>query len=223
MCFSRTGTGRARMWVATDHAALLRDTEGHFSGMRQHYLYRVTSLQIGPVPLSATRYAPPVRTRTSAWLQTAVIGGGDSGWFSGWPETWRTGMLYRAPPPHDSRGRQYTEDGVSIRRDTLTPIPSTIGVLYYLPKPSVLPLMPPAQYRGSGPYVYLQERIQVRGLPAALRHGRALRRGHCTVWAGSYGKGAPWVVLARQNLALLASTNALTQQDLLRYAFASLC
>ncbi len=228
LCHAASGTGRARLWVATDRPVLLRYTEGGFAGlpagmMRQHYLYRVTSFQFASVPLRAAPYASPVRGSRSAWPQPAVVGGGDTGWFAGWPEPWRTGMLFRAAPPRDSHGNWYTENGVLIRRDTLIPIPSAIGVLYYRPHASPFPGVPPAQYRGAGPYVYLQERIQIHGLPALLRQGRRVRRGRCTLWTGSYGKGLPWAALARHRLALFVSTNALTEQDLIRYAFASLC
>ncbi len=228
LCHAAGGTGRARLWVATDRPMVLRYTEGGFAGlpagmMRQHYLYRVTSFQFTSVPLSAARYTPPVHASRSAWLQLAVVGGGDSGWFGGWPEPWRTGMLFRPPPPRDSHGNWYTENGVLIRRDTLIPISSAIGVLYYRPQSSPFPGMPPAQYQGAGSYVYLQERIQIHGLPAVLRRGRHLRRGRCTLWTGSYGKGLPWMALTRHRLALFVSTNALTEHDLIRYAFASLC
>lgn len=228
MCYAVSGTGRARLWVATDRPALLRYTEGHFKGlpvgmMRQHYLYRVSSFRFGTVPIAATRYTPPVPLERSKWLVIAVVGGGDSGWFGGWPEVWRTGILYRAVPPVDSHGYRYTVNGVFIRRDTLVPIPSAMGVLYYRPAPSAFAGVPPAQYRGSGPYVYLQERIQVHGLPAALRHGRHIQRGRCSLWIGSYRKGLPWMALQRQRLALLVTTNTLTRRDLIRYGFGSLC
>lgn len=228
MCHSTSGTGRGRLWVATDRPALLQYTEGHFTGlpggmMRQQYLYRVTSLHFGPVSVAATGYTPPVHAGKSTWLETAVMGGGDSGWFGGWPEPWRTGILYRAPPPLDSHGAWYTENSVYIRRDAIVPIPSVMGVLYYRPTAPSFPGMPPAQYRGSGPYVYLQERIQVHGLPAALRQGRHVQRGRCSLWTGWYRKGLPWLALARHDLALLVTTNSLSQNDLIRYGFGNLC
>ncbi len=228
VCHSSSGSGRGRLWVATDHPAILKYTEGHFSGlpggmMRRHYLYRVTSLRFGPVPIAITRFTPPVPLEHSKWLSIAVVGGGDAGWFAGWPAVWRTGILYRAPPPIDSHGNRYTMNSVYIHRDSLVPIPSTMGVLYYRPAPSILPGVPPPQYGGSGPYVYLQERIQVHGLPAALRHGRHMQRGRCSLWTGSYRKGLPWMALQRQRVSLVASTNALSQRDLIRYGFASLC
>jgi len=228
LCHAVSGTGRARLWVATDRPVLLRYTEGGFAGlpagmMRQHYLYRVTSFQFRAVPLPAVRYTPPGHASRSAWLQPAVIGGGDTGWFAGWPEPWRTGMLFRAPPPSDTHGNRYSENGVLIRRDTLIPIPSAIGVLYYRPQASPFPGVPPAQFQGAGPYVYLQERNQIHGLPSPLRQTRRLRRGHCTLWTGSYGKGLPWMALSRHRLALLVSTIALTERDLIRYGFGSLC
>lgn len=228
MCHSTSGTGLGRLWVTTDRPALLQYTEGHFTGLpggmiRQSYLYRVTSLQFGPVPVAAISYTPPVPARKSNWLQTAVIGGGDSGWFGGWPEPWRTGILYRAPPPFDSHGHGYTENGVSIHRDALLPIPSAMGVLYYRPAPSPFPGMSPAQYHGFGPYVYLQERIQVHGLPTALRQGRHMQHGHCSLWTGSYRKGLSWMALARHSLTFLVTTNSLSQRDLTRYGFGALC
>jgi hypothetical protein len=228
LCSSVTGTGRARLWVATDRPVLLRYTEGHFTGMptemlRQQYLYRVTSYRAGPVSLAATRYTPPVHAIRTRWLQMSVIGGGDSGWFGGWPAPWRTGGLYRAYPPSNSHGSLYTEDGVFIRRDSLIPEPSAMGVLYYRPKPSASPGMPPSQYHGSGPYVYLQERMQVHGLPAALRHGHHVHRGRCNLWTGSFGKGVAWMALSRQRIAMLVTSNALSRRDLIRYGFASLC
>jgi hypothetical protein len=190
--------------------------------MRQQFLYRTTEFHVGSVPLRATRYTPPVRAAKSTWLQTAVVGNGDSGWFSGWPELWRTGNLFRAPPPVDGHGNTYTEDGVAIRRDTLVAIPSTMSVMYYRPGPSAFPGAPPAQYRGKGPYVYLQERLQVHGLPAVLRHGHSIRRGRYTLWTGSFGKGLPWVALERRGIALLVSSNSLTEKDLVRYGFGTL-
>lgn len=227
MCHSTSGTGFGRLWVATDRPVLLKYTEGHFAGLpggmtRQHYLYRVTSFHFGPVPLAATRHPPPVPISRSQWLETAAMGGGDSGWFGGWPENWRTGILYRAPPPQDSHGNLYTENSVFLRRDTLEPIPTAMGVLYYRPTASSTGL-PPAQYQGSGPYVYLQERIQVHGLPAALRTGRHIQRGRCSLWTGSYRKNLPWLALARRRVSLLVTTNSLSQEDLIQYALRRLC
>lgn len=228
LCHAVSGTGYGRLWVATDRPALLRYTEGRFAGlpggmMRRQYRYQVTSLRFGPVSLAATHYTPPVPVGKSTWTQLAVVGGGDSGWFGGWPQPWRTGILYRAPPPSDSHGHLYTEDGVLIRRDTLVPNPTFMGVLYYRPAAAIRPGMPPAQYHGSGPYVYLQERIQIHGLPAVLRRGQHVQRGPCSLWIGAYRKGLPWMALVRQHLALLVTTNSLTQKDLIHYGLRSLC
>ena len=102
----------------------------------------------------------------------------------------------------------------------------TVVDILYTQGESVTTYLPghhPIGLYAAGSYVYIQERTQVHGLPAALRAGVAHIIGACRMWTGTYSDGERWVAFAKGPTSVLVSTNALSQKNLVRYAYEDIC
>jgi hypothetical protein len=71
---------------------------------------------------------------------------------------------------------------------------------------------------GDGQYIMVQQRIQVAGLPAALQVGQPQSLSGCQIYSGAYPDGQHWAAFARGQVSILATTNALSQDQLVTYA-----
>jgi len=75
----------------------------------------------------------------------------------------------------------------------------------------------------SGAYLYGQERLQVHGLPAALRSGQPGTAGSCSVWTERYSGGQRWIALSRGRVSILIVSNALSRKGLIAYMARAVC
>lgn len=199
--------GRARVWI--DHATglALRYQQLDLpstAGIPAGYTYRVTSLTFGKGPTAQQlAYRPPVRVEDMS-LDTTSTGVGSSGLDLQWQSS---GPFFAVGTPADHAGHKYKEAGIGGGYEAPFGDLSQAEILFK---------------RGNG-YVYIQERMRVGGLPAALKAGTSHRAGKCTVWTGRYGDGLRRLALARGKVSLLAVSNALAQSDLIHYAARQIC
>ncbi len=74
-----------------------------------------------------------------------------------------------------------------------------------------------------GPYLEVQQYVQVHGLPVGLKRSAARGASGCTVYTGRYADGQRWIALQRGQVAVVASTNSLSPGELVGYAEDALC
>jgi len=212
-----TGRGVERLWIATQRPVVLeyaeRDTgsadlrTGLLVSRRQ---MRVTAVRFGAGP-------------TARDLQL------------------------RPPVPLDHAGRG---GNGGFATTVGSPLPASLPSPFFLPAPTTRggPNTPTAYYlydgptgrvaeydqvwsselleadnRQVGPYLVVQEYVQVHGLPAELKRGAARRAGGCAVYTGTYANGQRWIALQHGKVAVVASTNSLSSGELVRYAGQTLC
>jgi hypothetical protein len=75
----------------------------------------------------------------------------------------------------------------------------------------------------TGPYMLVQERLLVTGLPSAFMAGAALKAGSCSAWTGRYSDGQHWIAFQRSRVSIVISSNRLTVRQLVGYMSQDIC
>lgn len=222
-CRSSRGIGTARAWVDASLHIFLRYKEyrsGDSRSGRSNFDYQVTSLAVGTGPSSGDlAYRPPVPVLAS--LPLRIVWSSSLQAFSG-PVP--AGFV-SAPPPSGFSHAPTNSWGVTARPTGPLNETSAVDVLYGSGLRRIIsgPDGRVARYYLNGAYLLVQERVQARGLPSALRAGTTEIAGRCRVWTGRYQDGQDWLAFARGGVSILMTTNALPAHDLVRYVAATVC
>lgn len=211
------GLGWSRLWVDTQHPVLLKEEDQYGpeptgSGEVPHdLLYRVTSIDFGTGP-SDSDLSPsfPVTPIVLERIPSLSVGSSSGG---GTPPA--PFLAIQAP---DASVFQTACDPWNWGQEG----PSYYGTQWvtelYLAQHSEC-----GAPTGDGPYVMVQQRIQVGGLPSALRVGSPTTINGCSIWSGTYPDGQSWAALSVAEVAIQLSSNALSPAQLTQYAGASVC
>jgi hypothetical protein len=210
------GLGSSRLWVDSEHPFLLKEEDQYGqapagSGDIPHdLLYRVTSINFGVGPSDSDLQpsfpvTPTVLERAPGTADGNSSGGGsppapflaiaapDAAVFSTACDPW-----------------EWREEGPAYATQSVTQL--------YLSQHSEC-----SSPVGDGPYVMVQQRVQVGGLPSALQVGSPTTINGCRIWSGTYPDGQSWAALGVGQVAIQLSSNALSTQQLTQYAGASVC
>jgi|GEM_PF-5429003 len=223
------GLGSARIWIDHEHPFILR-YQGHgtndvhdVGSMDASLSYRLTSIAYGQGPSDADlQFQPPVKVVHDQFLFSFMPRGSDSGPGPGVAPPGP--FVYPSPP---SAGNLTTSDGIErlgygphYKIAVVTALFSTgkYGTTYFDKQAKLGPM----RYV-KGPYLLIQERLRVDGLPVELQTGTPQMAGSCQVWAGTYADGQRWLAFAKGNASVLISTNALAASELLRYVAQAMC
>lgn len=211
------GRGVERLWIATQRPVVLEYAErgtgpadlrtGLLVSRRQ---MRVTALRFGAGPTARDLHLRPPGPLNHA-------GRGGNGGFAttvGSPLPARLPWPFFLPAPTTRGGPNtptayYLYDGPTGRLAEYDQVWSSELL--------------EADNRQVGPYLVVQEYVQVYGLPAELKRGAARRAGGCAVYTGTYANGQRWIALQHGKVAVVASTNSLSSDELVQYAGQTLC
>lgn len=221
------GFGVGKAWIDHDHPFILQYRE-HWSGglhdlhaNRLHFVYRVTSVHYGVAPASSQlAFQPPVPIRNAGhW----TVGSSAS---TGLPSN---GQFIYAPSPRRYAHLDWVQPGGNGGGQEIGPLPvvTEASMLYSVRGRHIITYLHKGDRYGfglyvTGPYLYVQERIQVHGLPAGLRSGRSFTMGACRLWI-SRTAGGHRVTFQHGQTSVLVLSNALSAHDLLQYAYRELC
>ncbi len=220
------GNGEARVSIADRYPMVLRyDDSGMVPAtfLPRHTHYIVTSLRfgVGP-PASVLNYRPPVPLhRVSDPLVRALESGAGP---VSVPGSGTTALIPvsvpQATPPLSREIQDNYAEPIRRRADptdafsglTTTRTDTLYGTGRFR---NVLGAGPHAAV---GPYVLVQARRQVGGLPSGLRQGKPELRGGCAVYGGTYADGQHWAALQLHRVTILISTNTMTLPAVRQYA-----
>lgn len=216
--------GRNRLWIDHEHLVVLQSRQYDIPPTYgAESLYRVTSITFGQGPTSAQlAYVPPVAVKDAPTGGWTSISGGSLGGGQDWQAP--RGFI-QAGAPSGPGDRRYFAAGESQQFDPPGKNPSAVGVLYAtrrLPAPGAPPTGSPRS-QVKGPYVYVQERRRRNGPPPLFASGTQHLAGTCTVWTGRYEDGVRWLGLTRGTISLEATSNTVSQAQLVRYAATKIC
>lgn len=218
------GIGRA--WIDHDHPFLLQYREYGFGGLHSpgtvglHFVYRVTSIHYGAAPRSSQlAFHPPVPIRNAGhW----TIGS------SAYTGLYNNRQFIYAPPPDRYAHLDWVQPPGVGGSEEIGPLPvvTKASMLYSVSGGHRTTYL----YKGdpfgttyiTGPYLYVEERIQVHGLPIELKTGTPLTLGTCRMWIGKF-VGGHRIAFQHHHTSVLVVSNALSPHDLLQYAYRELC
>lgn len=223
----RQSFGWARVWVDREHPFIVR-YEQHGMPRDPHSLetagaqlrYSVTALHFGQGPSVAefAGYRPPVPVvSTGQW--TVLSRGTSSG-----PQMAPAPFLTPSAPPGVG-GRPFVSEGTDQLLDG--PLQRTTAVDVLFDQGTHITTNTsnhrPFGLYASGPYLLVQERIQVHGLPQPLLAGQVTTTHRCTIHSGAYVDGQRWASFQHGTVAVLVSTDSLSDQRLVRYVIHNVC
>jgi hypothetical protein len=215
--------GERLIWVDDQYLVPLQAIQsGVPDRLGGNFTYRVMSISFGQGPSpEQLAYSPPVTVQPApnSW------GGENQGTTqpnAGWQPP--TGYI-PAGLPVDASGRPYTK--IEDQEEDAPPFdgPSAASVVFAPASPRVLVggRIGSAPKRLNGPYVYIQERIRENGPPALFQTGTEATAGSCTVRTGQFTDGVAWLGLMKDDVALLATSNELSQPQLVSYTSEKIC
>ncbi len=219
------GVGKA--WIDHDHPFLLQYREYGIGGLHDvgteglNFVYRVTSIHYGAAPRSSQLvFHPPVPIRNAGhWTIGSSV---------------YTGLYYNrqfiyAPVPDRYAHLDWVQPPGVGGSEAIGPLPvvTKASMLYSVSGGHRTTYL----YKGdpfgttyiTGPYLYVEERIQVHGLPIGLKTGMPLTTGACRMWIDKTNGGVHWVAFQHRHTSVLVVSNALSTHDLLQYAYRELC
>jgi outer membrane lipoprotein-sorting protein len=219
----RAGGMQIRVWIDRDHPFILKWEETGLDSTM--YSMQVTSIHYGKGPSTAAlRFHPPV-SATNNHLNVCTPGCGPNGVFieSSWNARQFPGYYFVPPPPSLPVAERKFYQVVSH----LDPFTGQIlgpGIAYGGSGASVASRDPGwPVFNFTQPYVFIQERVDVRGLPDALKSGSRHTAGTCRFWAGALPNGVRTITLQRGKVSISVHTTALASDDLGYYAQRILC
>lgn len=211
------GLGWSRLWVDAQHPFLLKEEDEYGqvpagSGDIPHdLLYRVTSINFGTGP-SDSDLSPSFPVKPVA-IERAP------GTSSGSPSSGGT-------PPAPFLAIQAPD--ASIFQTACDPWnwgqegPSYYGTQWvtqlFLAQHSEC-----GAPTGAGPYVMVQQYMQVAGMPPALQIGSSTTIDGCRIWSGTYPDGQTWANLDVGQVAIQVTSNALSADQITQYAGTAVC
>ena len=223
----RQSFGWARVWVDRDHPFIVR-YEQHGMPRDPHSLetasaqlrYSVTALHFGQDPSVAelAGYRPPVPVvSTGQW--TVLSSGMSSG-----PQTAPAPFLTPSAPPGVG-GRPFVSEGTDQRLDGSLQRTTAVDVVFDQGThiTTYTSNHRPFGLYASGPYLLVQERIQVHGLPQPLLAGQVTAARRCTIHSGAYTDGQRWASFQHGTVAVLVSTDSVSDHQLVRYVIHDVC
>jgi hypothetical protein len=189
--------GTATIWLDQQYPVVLKLSMTDSPDQPQHWLYRVTSFNPGRLPDSTfLQYRPPVH----AVAAPKSPGSGSPG--NSLPSPILSGpkgfVKVKAPSGYLLRSWESSADPLWGKT-------SSIGGVFL----------------GNGSLA-IREQVRATGLPQELRSGTPRRAGRCQVWTGIWA-GAKWLALERKNVSLLAVSDKLSQNALVRLAATGIC
>jgi hypothetical protein len=211
-----SGHGTGRVWVDHYYPLILRYQEigtTNDPDVATNFQTVTTSLQYGRGPSSrALRYRPPVRVVRTGWPVLLVSGA----WSASFGPSVAPPKGFLTPLPPTRFHSSLTTAAVT---DLFSDGPTAETTGYH----RVYSTGTMENGRVTGPYLFIQEHLQVHGLPAPLRQGAPAREGRCQVYGGRYADGQQWAAFQRGRVSVLISTNALSEEDLMRYVGQDYC
>lgn len=226
-----SSAGIQRLWIDRNHPFILQALQ---QGMNDpHSLktpainasYRVTDISYGTGPSNKDlSYRPPVPVvHTKNWSILATGGSLNSG--GGQIQSVPQGFRYLSPPS-DVTNLSVNEGVFELERGPRKKV-TAIDILYSSGKHVTTYLHPGDRYGFGlyvkGPYMYVQERVQVHGLPDALKAGTPRAAAGCSVWTGTYPNQQHWLALAKGRISFQIVSNVLSESRLVTYVGKSLC
>lgn len=215
-CGTPKWSGTGTVWIDHDthlilkYQASLPDRQPEI----ENYVYQVTSLTLdtGVSPQELT-YQPPVNTVSGSLSAREV---------SGRPAV-RAG-LFAAPAPAGIAGAPTSLRDVQQVTTPPSGQVTAVNALYLQRRlSSRLDTIPNPGEPAHGHYLYIEQRVQVHGLPAALRRGIPVAAGACRAWTGSNTDGQHWLAFAEGSKSVLVMSDSLPERDLVRYVAEGLC
>ncbi|MGH2449411.1 MAG: hypothetical protein ACRDFS_12525, partial [Chloroflexota bacterium] len=210
-CLQGHGVGRARVWINSHHHLILRYREygllAQSSVIQTNFRYQVTSIHF---PASAPRRklsAPHPAGQRRPW---GSFGRTESG----------NGVFLpvAAFAPICSAGPGWHEIDQSPIAD-IGPLSNRVET------DALFTAGSPTRARGfqSSPYLLVQERVRVSGLPTRFKREKTTTAGGRSVRTGTYTDGQHWLAFQHGSLSIVLSTNALTTKQLLLYVDRQMC
>ncbi|HEX6506119.1 MAG TPA: hypothetical protein VF221_00655, partial [Chloroflexota bacterium] len=222
------GFGVGKAWIDHDHPFILRYRESGFGGLhslhtqRLHFDYRVTSVHYGTAPrVSRLVFHAPVPIRNAGHWTVGSFAGNDLP---------NNGQFIYAPAPSRYTHLDWVQPAGMAGGQEIGPLPvvTKASMLYSVHGRHIITYLHKGDRYGfglyvTGPYLYVQERIQVHGMPAVLKTGTLRTVGTCRMWIDNTVGGGHRVTFQHGLTSVLVVSNALTSHDLLQYAYRELC
>jgi hypothetical protein len=224
-----SSAGAERLWIDHDHLFVLQARQ---EGLHDpHHLglpatdtnYRVTDIAYGTGPSDADlQVRLPVKVvRTKNW---SILSGEERGSSGALPPLPKGFVVF--PQPEVVTKLVVLEGVEQLKRGPL-PRFTAVNILYSSGRHVTTYLHPGDRYGFGlyvkGPYLYIQERMQVHGLPAALQVGTARTAGSCRVWTGTYPHQQHWMALAKGRISIQIVSNVVSEDGLVAYAARTVC
>lgn len=204
-----SGVGTGRVWIDSRYPVVLKYRESGMTrdrGSATNLSYAVTSIHYGSGPTATDLdYRPPVPVPHVRSLQPS---GSMVGYDYSPSPFLLTPQIYSRNDLSSSLGDSY-QDAPGTKLDR-------IDITFFGGKFESVPGV--NTHTAVGPYVFVQQRLQVHGLPAALSRGHPVLVKTCRTYSGTYSDGQRWVAFQKGPVSVLISTDTLTQPQLHRYA-----
>lgn len=230
-----TGSGRVRLWYDHDHPFLLHKQIYGSRGVHDPMLsdgnlgWTATDITYGVGPSAAElAYQPPVPlVHIPRGGEFGTMGAGESGAVAQ-PKPFLTAPSPRHFAPQLRVYESSFQEGTAIytpKRNWHDMRPNLIQILYSTGRHVKIyePDGTSDGYYVRGPFLLIQERMQVHGLPTALQTGAPQTAGTCQGWGSTLPDGQHLFAFARGLVSVLLSSNVMDEPTLVAYVAHSMC
>ncbi len=212
-----SGAGFARVWIDHVYPIVLRyeaSDAGSDRSMTSGLHVQVVSIRYGMGPPARDlQFRPPVRTVRIPYI-FANVGIASGVPFPGSP-------FVNPGLPTGFTSTDWLDVLDDVYQTAIPTKPPRYDRVYGRSTPSLLGGQRVASVQG--PYVYIEQQVQMHGLPIELRRGVVRKAGACEVYVGRYSDGQRWLAFQARRVSVLIATNALSEDQLVGYAAHDVC